>query len=90
MSLTTPIHPKCGKSYPGGDGAGHCAVCCETFIGLGAFDKHFSRNEDGSYFHRTPLEVDLWWKDTRGYWHHGQRLTEEQRKELWPSDDPTG
>jgi hypothetical protein len=86
-SLTTPVHPRCGKSYPGGDGAGHCATCCETFIGLGAFDRHLWRQEDGTYVHREPVEnIGLWWKDARGYWHHGQRLTEEQRKELWPSD----
>lgn len=33
------VHPKCGKSWTGLK-AEHCSVCCETFTGTVAGDKH--------------------------------------------------
>jgi len=84
MSKVT--HPKCGKQFANAASVGHCAVCCETFVGQGAYDKHLTRTEKGNYFHRAPAEVGLWWLDERGYWHHGTRLTEEQKAELFSKE----
>jgi hypothetical protein len=84
--MSNPRHPKCGKTYPGGDRAGHCATCCETFIGLSTFDAHLSRDEAGKYTHLDPStapEKAKWWKDERGYWHKGARLTEEQKAKMF-------
>lgn len=86
-----PKHAKCGKSYPGGDRAGHCAVCCGTFIGLAAFDAHLSRDEAGKYTHLDPATVpssdkkNNWWCDANGYWHKGARLTDEQKAKMFPT-----
>lgn len=85
MSKVT--HPKCGKQFANAASVGHCGECCETFVGNGAFDKHFSRDAEGRYTHRQPVEEGLWWLDERGYWHHGTRLTEEQKAELFPKED---
>ena len=87
-------HPKCGKTFPGGDGSGHCSACCETFIGLTSFDAH----RVGPYTDRrceiqpyeTPVEGKTrygHWKDDRGYYRYGRRLTKEERAELWPAKD---
>lgn len=82
MSLTTPVHPKCGKTYPGGDGHGHCGSCCETFAGQGAFDAH----RVGEHGEDRRCEItDKHWLDDRGFWHHGKRLTKEEREEIWGS-----
>jgi hypothetical protein len=84
--MSKPVHPKCGKSFPGGDGAGHCANCCETFIGLATFDAHLTRDESGTYHHTNPAEAPAeakWWLDDRGYWHKGNRLTEEQKAAMF-------
>lgn len=61
--MSKPTHPKCGKSYPGGPTAGHCSGCCETFIGLNAFESH-RRGEHGVDRH---CEItDKHWTDDRG------------------------
>jgi hypothetical protein len=84
--MSKAVHPKCGKSFPGGDSAGHCANCCETFIGLATFDAHLTRDESGRYFHTdpstTPAEA-MWWLDDRGCWHKGARLTDEQKAKMF-------
>ena len=84
--MSRATHPKCGKSFPGGDRAGHCATCCETFIGLATFDAHLSRDESGAYLHLDPStapEKAKWWRDGSGYWHKGARLTEEQKAKMF-------
>ena len=88
--MTNPIHPKCGKRFPNNQRAGHCAVCCETFIGLATYDAHLSRDESGAYLHLDLANADpalKWWADERGYWHKGDRLTDEQKAKMWPSDE---
>lgn len=83
------MHPKCGKRYPSGNRAGHCAKCCETFIGLTAYDAHLSRDSNGKYLHLNPETLPTddakndWWSDEHGYWHKGARLTEEQKAEMF-------
>lgn len=83
-------HPKCGKKFSGAQSVGHCAVCCETFVGVTTFDAHLSRDEAGKYTHLNPETADAnkqWWADERGYWHKGPRLTEEQKAKLFPKAD---
>lgn len=78
--MSNPTHPKCGKSCPGGSIAGHCSGCCETFIGLAAFEAH-RRGEHGVNRH---CEItDKHWADSRGYYHVGAKLTEEQKVKMW-------
>ena len=100
MKLT---HPKCGKQFPNGNRAGHCAACCETFIGLAAFEAHRvgehgtgRRCEMKPYVsHRRAAPGGLvittfgHWQDDNGYWHYGEKLTAEQKAELWPTSDET-
>lgn len=68
-------HPRCNKSWPNSDTVGHCAACCETFYGLEAFDKHrrggVCKTSDAKF-----------WQDDKGWWHHGKRMSEEQREKL--------
>jgi hypothetical protein len=62
MSAT---HPACGKSW-GGYRAEHCAVCCETFSGTSAGDRH----RKGPFTARVcadPASVGLH-QDSRGVW----------------------
>lgn len=75
-----PTHPACGTTFPGGSRHGHCAGCCRTFVGLAAFDKHRQGEHDtGRYCELTEKH----WQDERGYWHTGQRLTDEEKRKLW-------
>lgn len=94
-AVTKATHPKCGKTFPGGDGSGHCSGCCETFIGLGAFEAHRvgSHGEDRrceiqpytSYAPEYPHTIRYGhWNDERGYWHYGRRLTKAEVAERWP------
>jgi len=79
-------HPKCGKRFGNAQTIGHCAVCCETFVGLATFDAHMSRDEAGKYIHLAPETAAAkhkWWADDRGYWHKGARLTEEQKTAMF-------
>jgi hypothetical protein len=80
----TAYHPKCGKRFGNSDNIGHCAVCCETFFGPTAFDDHLSRDGEGKYLHLDPstTEDHKWWLDRFGYWHHSERLSEEQTAAL--------
>ena len=75
-----PTHPKCGKQFPNGNRAGHCAACCETFIGLTAFEAH--RVGEHGTDRRCELQPKHW-QDENGYWHHGDKLTEEQKAQMW-------
>lgn len=91
MSL---LHPKCGKRFPSGSRAGHCAACCETFIGTAAFEAH-RVGEHGTPERRclTPETETAsdgtkpFWQDDRGYWHFGERLTDEQKAKMWPKEE---
>lgn len=81
MKLT---HPACGKTFPNGSRAGHCSGCCETFIGLTAFEKH--RIGDHNVDRRCDTLTDGengYWLDESGYWHHGPKLTDEQKAKMW-------
>lgn len=75
-------HHKCGREIPGGETGGHCGNCCRSFRGLGAFDMHLARRDDGSGRSDCiePSEaVDgkgnprPFWIDRLGIWHHGDR-----------------
>lgn len=71
----------CGKTWPHSEHAGHCAACCETFMGLAAFDAH--RVGEHGVDRRCELKPETWetekgtrhghWQDARGYWHYGRR-----------------
>lgn len=78
--MSKPIHPKCGKSYPGGSSAGHCSSCCGTFIGLAAFQAH-RRGAFG--LDRRCEATEGRRQDDRDYWHYGAKLTDEQKAEMW-------
>jgi hypothetical protein len=79
------LHPKCGKRFPNGSRAGHCAGCCETFIGNTAFEAHRA-GEHGTPERRCEIGPNHW-QDDRGHWHVGPRLTEEQKAKMWPKDE---
>lgn len=94
--MAQATHPTCGKTFPGGDGSGHCSGCCETFIGLAAFDAH----RVGAHGVDRRCEVQPYeatgedgktryghWQDGRGYWHYGKRLTKEERAEIFGTQD---
>lgn len=77
-------HPKCGKRYPANNTHGHCAACCETFVGLTAFDAHIGEN--GCQI--KPYKVEGrksygHWLDEKGFYHYGKKLTEEEKRSLW-------
>ena len=78
-----PKCPDCKKTFPGGERAGHCAACCETFIGLAAFEAH-RVGEHGTPDRRCELKPETYtnskgqtahghWRDDNGYLHIGQR-----------------
>ena len=80
------VHPKCGKTIPGGNSGGHCARCCESFRGDAAFDKHLIRHRENGTTTRmecqhpstatTPTGKPLdYWQDDKGIWHLGARGT---------------
>ncbi|NMR29937.1 FDXHR family putative zinc-binding protein [Crystallibacter degradans] len=82
-----PHHPKCGKTFPGGTQHGHCGECCETFSGLAAFESHRvgSHSENTRRCLNPAAEVATdgtkpFWQDDRGYWHFGERMTDEQKR----------
>lgn len=86
MALVT--HPKCGKQFPGSNTAGHCANCCETFMGLNAFEMH-RIGEHGTPERCCEIQPTETigddgktryghWADERGYWHYGRRQTKEE------------
>lgn len=87
MSTNGVIHPKCGKRFPGTVRFGHCSVCCETFVGLGAFEAH-RVGEHGVDRRCVDLpNTELFRQDDKGFWHYGERLTEEQCEKLWGKTD---
>lgn len=71
---------RCGKRVP--NSAYHCGGCHETFIGLGAFDRHRKRGaciiEPVS---KDPFVDSGFWVDGDGYWHSGKRMTAEEIEE---------
>lgn len=88
--MAQATHPKCGKTFPAGNQAGHCASCCQTFIGNTAFENH-RIGEHGTPDRRCAIQPYETvgddgksryghWKDDRGYWHHGRKLTDEDKK----------
>lgn len=88
--MATATHPKCGKSFPGSNTAGHCAACCETFMGLAAFEMH-RVGEHGTPDRRCELQPAETigddgktryghWRDDRGFWHFGRRLTDAEKE----------
>lgn len=89
--MTQPYHPTCGKRFPGGAQAGHCAVCCETFIGNTAFEAHRVGDWDNRRCEIQPYETTSdddktrygHWQDDKGHWHHGKRLSKDERAAIW-------
>lgn len=90
--MTTMLtHPKCGKQFPHGSRTGHCSGCCETFIGLEAFDAHQTPDGDRVRCEIRPYETPAdnggtrygHWADERGYWHHGRQLTSAEKDRIW-------
>ena len=77
------LHPKCGQRFADSERTGHCGTCCQTFFGLAAFDKHLVR-ENGRYWHTVPEdnEVSEWYLDEKQRWHHGPRMSDEQKQQL--------
>ncbi|GAA3705848.1 hypothetical protein GCM10023081_47070 [Arthrobacter ginkgonis] len=89
--MASVTHPKCGKTFPGGERTGHCGACCETFIGLISFEAH-RVGEHGTPDRRCELKPYIshrkeyphttlfgHWPDERGFWHFGEKLTDEQK-----------
>jgi hypothetical protein len=74
------LDPKCGKRFPGTTRFGHCPVCHETYYGDASIEKH--RVGAHGVDRRCELQ-ELHWQDARGYWHFGEKLTEDQKKEIW-------
>ena len=89
--MSQPIHPKCGKRFPSGTQAGHCAACCETFIGNTAFEAHrVGEHGKDRRCQIQPYETATdngtrygHWADQNGYWHHGRKLTTAEKEEIW-------
>lgn len=90
MQLLT--HPKCQKQFPNSSRTGHCSGCCETFIGIEAFDAHRVGNHGAD----RRCEIQPYettgddgkvryghWQDERGYWHHGKRLTQAEKDRIF-------
>lgn len=50
----------CGVEQKHTDRLGCCSGCGRAFIGLGAFDTHFTRAEDGSPICQDPATVRRW------------------------------
>jgi hypothetical protein len=76
-------NPKWEKWFPDSDRTGMCNTCGQTYFGLAAFDKHLSRDESGNYIHATHDDgVSNWWQDEKQRWHHGPRMSEEQKQQL--------
>ena len=73
------LHPKCGKSFTNSDAIGHCAACCETFVGLEAFDKH----RRGGKCNKLPGTDPLFWQDGGGRWHYSRRMTEADKARVF-------
>lgn len=83
------LHLKCGKRYPNGDRTGHCAKCCESFFGSGAFDRHFYYDDAGEFTCRDMGTLGAPWRlDTEGRWRHGEEMDAEAKARLRPDGDP--
>lgn len=92
-----PVHPPCGKSFPEGSRAGHCAACHETFVGGAGFDNHRvgkhgtpdRRCEIKPYETVNEQGVTIYghWQDDRGYWHYGKQLTDEEKKAIFKTNE---
>lgn len=90
-----PVHPKCQKTFPDGNRAGHCAKCCETFIGNTSFEAH----RVGDFPNGRRCEIQPYagpltesgnpsyghWQDPAGNWRHGRKLTAEETAEVFAS-----
>lgn len=74
------IHGQCGKTWlQKGNKSGHCSGCHVTFYGSTTFDRH---RRNGTCLDPNTLDGP-WWTDDDGQWHYGERLTDEQKKEMW-------
>lgn len=71
-------HPKCGKSWPNNNTIGHCSACCETFVGLRAFDMHRSYGEC-----KALTSDDKWSQTAEGYWRYGPLMSQEDKDRLF-------
>lgn len=89
MPLLT--HPKCQKQFPNNNRTGHCSACCRTFVGLASFDAHrVGENADTRRCEIQPYETTTdrgvrygHWEDAHGYWHHGRKLTKDEKAAIW-------
>lgn len=81
------VHPKCGKKYPANNTHGHCSRCCETFVGLAAFEAHWVTDFTGDRVCVSPTTLKgEWWQDASSFWHKGRKLSEEERNKIWKGD----
>lgn len=75
--------PECNRNLkPGNNRIGHCPLCHKDFAGLGAYDKHIVRDDDGR-MSCAPLHTLEGWTDDAGIWHKGRKMTEEEIKQVW-------
>jgi hypothetical protein len=77
------LHPKCGLRFANNNTEGHCAACCETFIGLRAFDKH----RRGGFCNELVDGEHGFWQDDQRRWHWGPRMSPEVKARMRKCDD---
>lgn len=67
----------------GNNRVGHCPNCHNDFSGITAYDIHLTRDKDTGKVSCKNLDTLQGWFDERGVWHAGEKLTAEQRAEIW-------
>lgn len=74
---------KCGKRMP--NSAYHCSTCHESFSGLTAWDAHRADGECQWTESLDPYTTGPkeFWRDEKGVFHLGRKLTDEEKKEIW-------
>lgn len=89
--MATATHPKCGKQFPANNTHGHCAGCCETFVGLTSYDAHRVGPADerrceiqpyASYRDDGGIRYGHW-MDERGHWKFGKQLTQVEKDRIF-------
>lgn len=80
---STYLHVACGQRVK--NSAYHCGACHRSFIGLTAFDGHRAGMNCDMLFAADPYQSKPveFWEDDEGYWHRGQKMTDEQKQQIW-------